>query len=231
MTQDELADLMEATWPPARAWREGAFVLRDGDGGGKRVSAASLAGDWNASDLYRLETAMPEPLVLIRPDEVGLDRALARRGWQKVDPVLAYAAPVTQLAESPLPQTVFAHWPPLQIARTIWAKGGIGPARIRVMERVQGHKCALLARHGDHPAGVAFVACQGTQAMLHALEVRPDHRRQGLGATLLRAAATWAQDQKASQLSLVVTRRNATARALYLRLGMRVVGQYHYRMK
>ena len=67
--------------------------------------------------------------------------------------------------------------------------------------------------------------------MLHALEVRPGLRRRGVGATLLQAAANWAADQGASRLSLVVTRRNAAARALYARLGMGVVGQYHYRMK
>ena len=99
------------------------------------------------------------------------------------------------------------------------------------MDRVQGPKTALLARTGDRPAGVAFVACHGTEAMIHALEVRPDQRRQGVGQSLLQAAANWAADQGAARLSLVVTRQNAAARALYARLGMCLVGQYHYRMK
>jgi ribosomal protein S18 acetylase RimI-like enzyme len=67
--------------------------------------------------------------------------------------------------------------------------------------------------------------------MVHALDVRDSHRRQGLGKNLLHAAANWAADQGATRLSLVVTRQNTAARALYARLGMEVVGQYHYRMK
>jgi ribosomal protein S18 acetylase RimI-like enzyme len=45
------------------------------------------------------------------------------------------------------------------------------------------------------------------------------------------AAANWAAEAGATRLSLVVTRQNAAARALYARLGLEVVGEYHYRMK
>jgi ribosomal protein S18 acetylase RimI-like enzyme len=145
--------------------------------------------------------------------------------------VVAYAAPVTALIAELPGLTAFPHWPPLEIARSLWAEGGIGPARIAVMDRVTGAKAALLGRTGDRPAGVAFVACHGAEAMLHALEVAGSQRRQGLGRNLLHAAANWAADQGASRLSLVVTRQNTAARALYARLGMQGVGQYHYRLK
>lgn len=231
MTPETLVQVMEATWPAARVWRDGAFMLRDGAGGGKRVSAATSAGDWDRAALDRLEAAMAEPLVLIRPGDEALDAALEARGWQVIDPVVAYAAPVAALMADLPPLAAFAHWPPLEIARMIWAEGGIGPARLQVMERVTGPKCTILARQGDRPAGSAFVARDGAEAMLHALEVRPHQRRKGAGEALLRAAANWAAEQGATRLSLVVTRRNAAARALYDRLGMQVVGQYHYRMK
>ncbi len=230
MTPEALSQVMETTWPPARVWRESAFTFRDGAGGGKRVSAASCEGDWTAADLARLE-ACAQPLVLIRPADAELDAALEARGWRVVDPVVAYAAPVAALGAELQPLAAFAHWPPLAIAATIWAEGGIGPARLAVMERVQGPKTALLARHEDRPSGVAFIACHGAEAMLHALEVRPLQRRKGVGETLLRAAANWAATQGCERLSLVVTERNVAARALYARIGMQVVGQYHYRMK
>ncbi|MBA3911107.1 MAG: GNAT family N-acetyltransferase [Rhodobacter sp.] len=231
MTPDQLSAVMEATWPPARSWRLGPFTLRDGAGGGKRVSAASAAEPWTEVDLAKLEAAMAEPLVLIRDGDEGLDSALETRGWRVVDPVVAYVAAVSDLVADLPPLSAFAHWPPLQIARTIWGEGGIGPARLAVMERVVGDKAVLLARMADRPAGVAFVARLGDDAMLHALEVRPALRRQGAGEVLLRAAANWAAAVEASRLSLVVTRQNMAARALYTRLGMQVAGQYHYRMK
>jgi GNAT superfamily N-acetyltransferase len=169
--------------------------------------------------------------MLVRADEAALDAALAARGWRLVDPVAAYAAPVADLAADLPPLAAFAHWPPLAVARALWDEGGTGPARVAVMDRVAGPKAAILARLGDRPAGVAFVARNGAEAMLHALEVRPALRRQGVGATLVRAAAAWAAAAGAGRLSLVVTRQNGAAAALYARLGMQVVGQYHYRMK
>lgn len=231
MTPDVLAEVMEATWPPVSSRSIGPFTLRDGAGGGKRVSAASCERDFTDADLDAAEAAMTEPLFLIREADTALDAALDYRGWRVVDPVVAYAAPVAKLTAELPRLTAFAHWPPLEIARSIWAEGGIGPARIAVMDRVTGPKAALLGRIDDRSAGVAFVACHGAEAMVHALEVRDSHRRQGLGRNLLHAAANWAADQGATRLSLVVTRQNTAARALYARLGMGVVGQYHYRMK
>jgi ribosomal protein S18 acetylase RimI-like enzyme len=231
MTPALLAEIMEATWPPTRRWPLGPFTLRDGAGGGKRVSAASCEGAFAEDDLEALEAAMAEPLVLVRDGEDALDARLAARGWTVIDPVIAYAAPVSALLADLPPLTAFPHWPPLEIARSIWDEGGIGPARVAVMERVTGSKAAILGRIADRPAGMAFVACHGTVAMLHALEVRPASRRQGLGARLVQAAANWAAHQEATRLLLVVTRQNTAANALYARLGMGVVGQYHYRMK
>ncbi|WP_374646295.1 GNAT family N-acetyltransferase [Tabrizicola sp.] len=227
MTPEDLAAVMEATWPAARVWREGPFLCRDGAGGGKRVSAASSAGDWTEADL----DALDQGLVLVREGETALDRALAARGWRVVDPVVAYAAPVAELRADLPPLSTFPHWAPLEIVRTIWAEGGIGPERVAVMERAAGKHTAILARHADRPAGAAFVALHGKEAMLHALEVRESLRRSGVGANLLRAAANWAAAEGATRLSLVVTERNTAARALYARLGLRNVGQYHYRMK
>lgn len=230
MTPDGLSRAMEATWPAARTWREGPFIFRDGAGGGKRVSAATCEGAWDAADLALLD-GLPEPLVLVRAGDDGLDAALDRRGWRIVDPVVIYAAPVADLVAELPPLAAFAHWPPMAIAGSIWDEGGIGMARRAVMERVSGPRTAILARDGDRSAGVAFVACDAAEAMLHALEVRPAHRRRGIGQTLLRAAAGWASDQGADRLSLAVTAQNHAARALYARVGLQVVGQYHYRMK
>jgi GNAT superfamily N-acetyltransferase len=65
--------------------------------------------------------------------------------------------------------------------------------------------------------------------MLHGLEVAPDQRRKGCAHNILRAAALWAHDHGATMLALLVTERNAAARALYASLNMAIVGQYHYR--
>ena len=233
MTPAALAALMEATWPPASVRVMGRFRLRDGAGGGKRVSAASLIGSDlpDAAELRAAESAMEEPLFVLYPGEEPFDEMLASEGYEIIDPVIAYTAPVTLLRRELSPLAAFAHWPPLEIARDFWAAGGIGPARVRVMERVAGPHTAILARLGMRSAGVAFVACHGSEAMLHALEVAPAQRRQGAAGNLLAAAADWAAAQGAGRLSLVVTERNLAARALYERAGMVMAGKYHYRLK
>lgn len=236
MTPATLFAAMEATWPAASARRLGPWTIRDGQGGGKRVSAATADAAWTVADIPQAEAAMKalgQPaLFLIRDGDTALDQALDACGYRIVDPVLAYAGPAAPLAEADLPFLGgFPHWPPLAIASQLWAEAGIGPARLAVMERVKTPKTAILARSSDRPAGVAFVGLAGNIAMLHALEVTPSLRRQGSAHNILTIAARWALDQGADTLALVVTEANAGARALYASHGMTVVGHYRYRQK
>lgn len=234
LSPDLLAAVTEATWPAAATNRHGPWLIREGQGGGQRVSAASAIGDWTDDDIPSAESAMrtlgQSPLFVLRPTDTALDAALAARGYAYHDPVVIYASPVADLAAKEPPfLTSFPHWPPLAVARQLWADGGITPARIAVMDRVTGPKTAILGRAGDRAAGIAFTALHANIAMLHALEVAPDQRRKGCAHNILRAAAIWARDNGADTLALLVTERNTAARALYASLNMPVVGQYHYR--
>ena len=234
MTEEDLAQLAESTWPPAATHRQGPWLIREGKGGGQRVSAASAIGDWQPDDIPLAESAMralgQSPLFVLRPSETALDQALAARGYAHHDPVVAYAGSTADLAATEPPfLTAFPHWPPLAVGAQIWAEGGIGPARLAVMQRAVGPKTAILGRSGDRAAGIAFTAIHGNVAMLHALEVAPALRRNGCGHNILRAAALWARDHGAETIALLVTERNTAARALYASLNMQIVGHYHYR--
>jgi GNAT superfamily N-acetyltransferase len=234
MTPAVLAQVMAVTWPAASVNRLGPWAIRDGRGGGKRVSAATAEQDWDFAEIPLAEAAMAAlgqaPLFLIRDQDGDLDAALQARGYRVVDPVVAYAMALTEV-QAPDHMTTFPHWPPMAVAADLWAEAGVGPERLAVMSRVQGVKTAILGRANDRAAGVAFVAMAGNSAMLHALEVTPSQRRQGSAHNILRAAAHWALDQGADTLSLVVTVANDPARRLYASFGMTVVGHYHYRQK
>jgi len=226
----------EATWPPAALRSLGPVTIRDGAGGGKRVSAATVAGAVTRNDLDRAEAAMRAlgqgPLFQVREGDGALDSMLAARGYRVVDPVNLYVAPVDAFTGERLPRvTTFTVWEPLEIMRDIWAEAGIGPARLAVMQRVTGPKTAVLGRSHDKPAGVAFVALHGDIAMVHALEVRVASRRQGTARHMMICAARWAAGQGARQIALAVTEANTGANALYASLAMPVRAKYHYRIK
>ena len=228
---------LEATWPPAATRRLGPVTLREGAGGGKRVSAATAAAPVTPADLDAAEAALCKmgqaPLFMIRgAAEAELDSALNERGYRIVDPVEIYAAPVADLAAVDPPfMTCFTGAAPLAILTEIWADGGIGPGRLAVMERASPPKCYLFGRAKDRPAGAGFVAVHGSVSMCHALYVPADFRRHSVARNMLRKAAQWAQDHDVEWFSVVTTGENLPARSLFKRLGMVSVGNYHYRMK
>jgi len=233
-TSTDIFAVVDGTWPAAHYETCGPWTLRAGQGGGNRVSAATLDAELGPDDIPKAETGMraldQEPLFMVRPDDKDLDTALEARGYAIRDAVNIYTCPIEHLTDRPLPRvTVFNIWQPLAIMREIWATGGIGPRRLDVMERAKGLKTGLLARFNEKPGGSAFVAIHEGTAMLHALEILPHQRKQGLGSWMVRGAALWAAEQGAHSFSVICTVENTGANALYASLGMDVVGQYHYR--
>ena len=231
----KLYAVVDATWSATAKRAVGPWTIRIDAGGGSRVSAATAEGPVTDSDIPQAEDAMREagqvPLFQIREGDDALDALLDARGYRIKDPVNLYAAPVEVVAtDRPPPVTSFTVWPPLAVQAEIWAAGGIGPARLAVMDRAMHPKTTLLGRIDDRPAGTGFVAIAGDCAMIHALEILTAQRRKGLARHLTRAAAFWARDNGADFLTLVTTQANDGANALYASLGMTLVGQYHYRI-
>lgn len=231
-----LLEVVEATWPAAARQRLGPWTIRDGQGGGKRASAATAEGPVTEADIPAAERAMEDldqpALFMIREGDAALDGLLAARGYAVVDPVDIFAIPLAEL-DLPAPHRLGAipSWPPLAIQREIWAAGGIGPARIAVMGRASSPKTTLLSRRDDRPAGTAFAAIHDGTAMVHALEVIPEFRRRGVARAIMAGTRKWALHQGATRLALAVTKANTGAQGLYSSLGMARVGQYHYRKK
>lgn len=237
---DRLFAALEATWPPADIFARPPWRIRRGDGGGKRVSAATLAAPFEGSDadlsaaIAGAEDAMDglgqTPLFMIREGDRRLDAALARgRTYEILDRTVFLAADIRALLRPIQPLRAIEARTELAVTAEIWAEAGIGPGRLAVMARAKGEKVALLGRLKDEPAGVVFAALDGDVAMVHALEIRPSARRSGLGADLVAGAARFAAERGATVLALAVTEANAPARALYEKLGFSIAGRYHYR--
>src|SRR5207247_538621 len=84
--------------------------------------------------------------------------------------------------------------------------------RIMVAERsgvIVGFICVVSSARNDSPDDPA------TFAWAHDVFVRPEHRRQGIGAALLADAEAFVRARGARELRLGVLDRNENARALY----------------
>ncbi|GMG84328.1 GNAT family N-acetyltransferase [Paralimibaculum aggregatum] len=231
---ERLLAAIDATWPPAEIRAADGWLLRRGAGGGKRVSAASAGRPGAVPEIDAAVAGLAAwgqgPLFRLSPGEEALDAALEARGLAVVDPTVVHVAPVVSLTDDrDETARVIRASTPIALVEEIWAAGGIGPGRLAVMARAAGPRITLIARIGDRPVGVGFIACDGAVAMLHAVEVLAAARRRGAGEMLLRGAANWAAEQGAEVLALAVTEANAPARALYAKLGMGVAARYHYR--
>ncbi len=234
-TDPKYYDAVEATWPPVSQVQFKSVTLREGRGGGSRVSCATTDRLPPEKTLTEAEDEMrrmgQKPLFMIRDGNKLLDRALGEKGYVLKDPVVIYRAPVQSLADVTIPRVMtFCIWSPLAIQKEIWAEGGIDARRLAIMERATGAKTSIMGRIDDQPAGTAFVAVHEGVAVVHALEIAAEHRRKGLAAWMMRQAAQWALRNGADELAVAVTEANEAANGLYTGLGMEVVGRYHYRI-
>jgi GNAT superfamily N-acetyltransferase len=233
---EDVLKTCEATWPAIAQDNIGAWIIRDGGGGGKRVSAATPKWPTTEADLPIAEKAMNDlgidPLFQLGHDDEHLDEMLAKHGYDVTDPVNIWAIEVSELIREEMePMSAFDIWPPLSIMTDLWEDGGIDKGRRAVMERANCKKTALLARTDNKAAGVGFVGLHNDIAMVHALHVDEEQRRKGTGKNLVRQAGLWAHKQGAKYLTLIVTQGNHAANPLYTNLGMHLIGHYHYRIK
>jgi GNAT superfamily N-acetyltransferase len=235
MDAETLYQVIEHTWPAAARDGVGPFTIRDGQGGGKRVSAATADARVEDSDIPAAEAAMRDlgqtPLFMIRDGDTHLDSLLAHRGYEIVDPVTMYACPVDQLMGERPPRTAaIPVTEPMVIMREMWEAGGIGEARLNVMARASQPKTYFVSRWKDSPAGVSFLGMHKGIGMIHALEILPSMRREGLGRWLMHRAAYWIHDNGGHTIAVICTDANKGANGLYSSLGMQIVGRYHYRI-
>jgi GNAT superfamily N-acetyltransferase len=215
--------VLEATWRAASLREDAGWTLREGAGGGSRVSAGTAGPGARAQGA--------PPLVQVRPWDGALDAELAALGYRAFDESVLYLASAERIAGAMPHASVYWSAERLAVMEEIWQAGGTSPARLGVMDRAPGPKTFLLCRAGDRAAGTGFAVIAEGVAMVHAIEVLAELRRKGVARLLMRGAASWAAQNGAGWLALAVTAANAEARALYESLGMEEAARYHYRTR
>lgn len=230
-SQNDLFNAVDATWAPLAFHNHEGWLVREGAGGGQRVSATTLLPD--VQD-YQINTAVEKmmslgqtPLFMIRGADTGLDAELRGLKYAIVDPVVILIAETQELLRHSPKQM-----PPMQTldipdvnAQKIWAEAGITQGRLNVMARVTSPKTIISA--GE--MGVAFAAAFNGIAMVHAVEVAPAHRRKGVANAVMYKSFQWAKEQNCKWVAVLTVHANIPARTLYENLGMVEAAAYHYR--
>lgn len=232
-TPSDLFQALDATWPPYAFHNYKGWLIREGAGGGQRVSAATLLQNTQHYEISAAEEKMDSigknPLFMIHSPHDNLDRKLQTKGYNIVDPVAILVSPIKNLLSHPSTNInqILRLDKPNTSAKNIWKAGGIDQARLNIMARVTVPKTILAA----DDMGVAFAAAYDGIAMVHAVEVAKDHRRKGVANSLMHEAIQFANDQNCQWLAVLTVRANKPANSLYEALGMVEAASYHYRVK
>ena len=230
-SEAELFKAVDATWPAYSVQEIDGWVIREGRGGGQRVSAASGFGDIVVAEAA-MEALGQDRLFMIRGDQAELDAELADRGYVLKDPVDLLVGDSAALSDGFKPKldAIFAQFP-MPILAEIWAEGGIGPGRLDVMRRTDCPKTFLMGRIDARASAAAFVAASDGICMAHAVEVLIRERRRGVAERMMRAGAWWGLRHGAGTFCVLTTQANTGAQTLYRKMGMETACRYHYRIK
>ena len=230
-TEADLFAAVDATWPAYATQLVDGWTIRDGRGGGQRVSAASGSGNIEIAEAAMTALGQ-DKLFMIQGEQVELDGELADRGYVVKDPVDLLVCDAATLADEfkPKLEAIFAQFP-MAILAEIWAEGGINSARLDVMQRALCDKTFVMGRIDARASAAAFVGASNGICMAHAVEVLERERRRGVAERMMRAAAWWGLRHGAETFCVLTTQANTGAQALYRKIGMETAAQYHYRIK
>ena len=228
-------ETIDLTWPAKEFLELPEWKLRKSIKGGKRVSAVTAIGKSGIPAIQFVENTLEEwcqdKLFMIKAGENSLDEALKERGYCIVDPTNIWSISAEALSMQQIPPvTAFSIFPPLAIQREIWTANGIDTSRIEIMDRVKTPKTTIFGRTNAKPAASAFVAVSNKIAMVHALIVDHKFQRQGMGKHVMQKVGVWAHQKGAESVVVLCTKQNQSANNFYKILGMKVLGEYHYRL-
>jgi ribosomal protein S18 acetylase RimI-like enzyme len=102
-----------------------------------------------------------------------------------------------------------------------WGKDDVAEQMGTVAERVldDPRVDCILALDDARPVGSIYVATAGELGLIASLDVHPEHRRRGIGMTLLERAMELAARSRLRQVTLFCKTANGGARALYRAAG------------
>ncbi|RSS78681.1 N-acetyltransferase [Streptomyces sp. WAC06614] len=232
---EELAPVLARSWQPVESEPLGGWTLRAAGGFTRRANSALPLGDPGipvAEALARVKAWYEErgltPYVQAATGGAGTQEVLCARlaelGWVRevsADVRIAALAPLADVAADVsavrLSRECDGEW----LAR--YGKVRDAATAVRVLS--SGPSVWFASVPGR---AIGRLVVDGRWAGFSAVEVAPEHRRQGLATAVMAALARQALTERASAAWLQVESDNAAALALYDRMGFTVHHAYHH---
>ena len=176
------------------------------------------------------ERGAPASVRLSPADQlVELDTRLAARGWvhdSATDVLVGRPERVREAfaAEHPVERIDVEPW--LAAWRRFGGRRSSESAAAELIRRIADETVPLVATRDGEEAGIALVVLQEGWSIVFEVAVAPEHRRDHVAQSLVRAWADAAGDRG---MQLQVERDNAPGHALYARAGFSLSHGYHYR--
>ncbi|MER7399393.1 GNAT family N-acetyltransferase [Streptomyces sp. NPDC000151] len=237
----ELTEVAARGWPAVETERLGEWTLRAAAGFTRRANSVLPLGDPGipldaALDRVRAWYAargLP-PYVVVTTGAAGSDELLAaeleQRGWAAERHTVVRVGALAPLAdtEADTGRVRLSREPDAGWTAVYNRSADAPPEAAKVLTGGPSVWFATVPGE-DGPAAIGRVVVDGRWAGFAALEVAPDHRRQGLATLVMAALAERALQEGASAAYLQVEADNDGARALYDGLGFTDHHHYHYR--
>ncbi|WP_235500586.1 GNAT family N-acetyltransferase [Leifsonia sp. Root227] len=235
----ELDDLADRGWPALEREALGPWTLRFADGVTNRANSVLPSGRADAAavpDLvavaeqaYR-RRGLPTVFQVSPATDAALPAELAARGYREHSATRILVADRATIAAASVAVDI-ASLPSEPWMELWWSVDGRGDrAAQAVAERILAGVQALYAASGpaERPDAVARLAVVDGWGGLFSVATRPEARRRGHAATLIRAVADAAAVRGVERLWLQVMADNTAAVALYERLGFVQASGYSY---
>ncbi len=231
------------SWPAARTYYDGAWAIRLTAGlPSKRLNSVNPLDPADHADLEKRVTraadrfkAFGRPLIfrqtpLAPPD---LENLLDARGWRRFDETIVMVADINRMVLGGtidhLPIKNTGRW----VDDVIAMKGAAADQKPGLSELISNIQTSVGLFVNESRDGLPYsaVICvhDNDLAGIFELVTHPDHRQQGRGREIVKAALRWAKTQGAARAWLQVVAANEPAVALYSSLGFSEAYRYAYR--
>ncbi|MGY2746390.1 GNAT family N-acetyltransferase [Arthrobacter sp. UYCu723] len=251
----DLEALMDAAWPAAEREESGGWVLRAASGVTQRANSVWPRNP--GEDPHRQLPALREARLWYRsrrlplifqmfegPRHAGLHAVLDEEGFTRQSETLVLVRDGGTESPEPGSGVELSAEPTAEWMRLWWSVDGRGDEAALGVAREILEGCpslyALLRDDDGVPAAVGRLAVPpppggavgaGGWAGLYCMATRPDARRRGYAARILRALLAAGSSRGVEGCWLLVMASNAGARDLYARAGFREACRYLYRQE